>query len=236
RELSHFPGLHKRFNFLFLMRVNLICGVLLTLTINLLASSAILGQNINKNTVELGIRTTTLKAALQQLEVETGMSVFYPSEIVDRYEVSTLSPEKRTIAEFLDILLEGKPLAYSQRGKSIVLFEKNFSLEGDGQTTQQRIVNGQVLDTSGKPLGGVSVYIRDWKELPKAYIDVSSTATDANGIWSLPVPSDTTILVFSFIGYEKQEVRVGNRNSLSVTMEPDQAMQIEDVVVTGLFE
>ncbi|WP_187444187.1 SusC/RagA family TonB-linked outer membrane protein [Sphingobacterium phlebotomi] len=218
------------------MRVNLICGVLLTLTINLLASNSILGQNIHTNTVELGIRTTTLKAALQQLEVETGMSIFYPSEIVDRYGAPILPAQKRTIAETLDLLLQGKSLGYSQRGTSIVLFEKHMSFERGDQTAQHRVVNGQVLDVLGKPLGGVSVYIRNWQRLPQELRNVSSTATDENGIWSLPVPSDTTFLVFSFIGYEKQEIRVGNRSSLAVMLEPDQAMLIEDVVVTGLFE
>lgn len=218
------------------MRVNLICGVLLTLTINLLASNSILGQNIHTNTVELGIRTTTLKAALQQLEVETGMSIFYPSEIVDRYGAPILPSKKRTIAETLDLLLQGKSLDYSQRGKSIVLFEKNMPFERGEWAAQHRVVNGQVLDALGKPLGGVSVYIRNWQRLPQELRNVSSTATDENGIWSLPVSSDTTVLVFSFIGYEKQEIRVGNRNSLTVTMQPDQATQIEDVVVTGLFE
>src|SRR5690606_37735162 len=206
REPCRFPNLHKRFNFLFLMRVNLICGVLLTLTINLLASNSILGQNIHTNTVELGIRTATLKAALQQLEVETGMSIFYPSEIVDRYGAPILPAQKRTIAETLDLLLHGKSLDYSQRGKSIVLFEKNIPVERGEQAAQHRVVNGQVLDALGKPLGGVSVYIRNWQRLPHELRNISSTATDENGIWSLPVPSDTTVLVFSFIGYDKQEI------------------------------
>lgn len=236
RKLWRFSSVLKRSNFLFLMRVNLICSILLTLTINLLASNAILGQNINTNTVTLGSRGTTLKAALQQLEAETGMSIFYPSEIVDRYGVPTLTFKKRTIAEVLDILLEGKPLAYSQRGKNIVLFEKNTSSEMKSQTAQRRVINGQVLDAFGKPLGGVSVYIRGWQYLPQEYKDISSTATDENGIWSLPVPADTTFLVFSFIGYEVQEIQVGSRRSLTVTMQHDQATQIEGVVVTGLFE
>src|SRR5690606_1907863 len=141
-----------------------------------------------------------------------------------------------TIAETLDLLLQGKSLGYSQRGTSIVLFEKNMPFERGDQTAQHRVVNGQVLDALGKPLGGVSVYIRNWQRLPQELRNISSTATVETGIWSLPMPNDSTVLVFSFIGYEKQEMRVGNRNSLTVTMRPDQATQIEDVVVTGLFE
>lgn len=231
-----FLSLHGRHSFLFLMRVKLICGVLLTLTINLLASSPTVGQNIRANTVEFGIRTATLKAALKQLEEETGMSIFYPTEIVDRYSAPVLSPQKRTIAETLDLLLDDKPLGYSQRGKNIVLFEKRPSSQTSTQRGQQRVVNGQVLGAAGRPLGGVTVYVRNWQSLPRELRNVSSTATDANGIWSLPVPADTTVLVFSLIGYEKQEIAVGSRNSLVVTMQQDKATQIEDVVVTGLFE
>lgn len=238
RKLYGFSGLHKRSNFLFFMRVNLISGILLTLTINLLASNSSLGQNIHTHTVELGItHTTTLKAALQQLEAETGISIFYPSELVGKHSAPMLSSKKRTVAEVLDILLEGKSLDYSQRGKSIVLFEKTEPSGMERDVVQQRTVGGMVVDQSGKPLGGVSVYIRDWQYLPREQrTAVSSTATDENGHWSIPVPNDTTVVVFSFIGYEKQEIRVGNRSKMRVVMLPDQATQIEDVVVTGLFE
>src|SRR5690606_39148017 len=231
-----FLSLHRRHSFLFLMRVKLICGVLLTLTINLLASSPTVGQNIRTNTVEFGIRTATLKAALKQLEEETGMPIFYPTEIVDRYSAPVLSSQKRTIAETLDLLLDDKPLGYSQRGKNIVLFEQRPSSQTSTPRGQQRVVNGQVLGAAGRPLGGVTVYVRNWQSLPRELRNVSSTATDANGIWSLPVPADTTVLVFSLIGYEKQEIAVGSRNSLVVTMQQDKATQIEDGVVTGLFE
>src|SRR5690606_23216088 len=98
---------------------------------------------------------------------------------------------------------------------------------------QQRTVSGIVVDQSGKPLGGVSVYIRDWLYLPREQRSaVSSTATDENGHWSIPVPSDTTVLVFSFIGYEKQEIRVGDQRSLAVSMQPD-AKSVEEVIVIG---
>ncbi|SMG06180.1 TonB-linked outer membrane protein, SusC/RagA family [Sphingobacterium psychroaquaticum] len=239
--LCRFPSLLKRSNLLFLMRVNLICGLLLTLTINLLASNTTVGQNINTTTVEMGTRVSSLRNALKQLERETGMRVFYPSEVVDKYTVSALRTEKRTIGETLTLLLEDTSLGYQQRGRNIVLFQKEGSPREPltvvlPAAQQQQRVSGQVVDQSGKPIAGVSVVIRHWERLPQDSRANSSTATDENGHWSLAVPSDTTVFVFSFIGYQKQEIVIGKRTRLLVTLKPDQAQQIEDVVVTGLFE
>lgn len=228
---------HKRSNFSFLMRVNAICGLLLILTMNLLAANSTLGQDINTSRVELKMPSTTLKSALKQLEQETGLHIFYPTEIVDKYQVKNIDRKQRTVAQTLDLLLEGTALRYRQRGKNLVLFEDtDAAYVVAANKPQQRAVGGQVIDQDGKPLAGVSIVMRNWQKLARDLSYNSSTASDAAGHWSLMVPNDTIVLVFSFIGYEKQEIRVGNKTSFLVSLKPDDAQQIEDVVVTGLFE
>jgi hypothetical protein len=49
------------------------------------------------------------------------------------------------------------------------------------------------------------------------------------------VPSDTITLVFSMLGYETQEIKVGNRSQFQTVMKMS-TNEIEGVVVTGLFE
>ncbi len=230
-------ALHKRSNFSFLMRVHAICGLLLTLTVNLLAAHSTLGQDINTSRVELTMRSTTLKSALKKLEQETGLHIFYPTEIVDKYHIKNIDRKQRTVAQTLDLLLEGTALRYKQRGKNLVLFEDADAPHAmTVEKLQQRSVGGQVVDQDGKPLAGVSIVMRNWQRFSRELPYNTSTASDAAGHWSLMVPSDTTVLVFSFIGYEKQEIRVGSKTSLLVALKLDDAQQIEDVVVTGLFE
>lgn len=57
------------------------------------------------------------------------------------------------------------------------------------------------------------------------------TATDINGNFSIEVPNANAVLVFSFIGFKQQEVRVGNSSVLNVLLEPDLSALSEIVVV-----
>ncbi len=219
---------------LFFMKVNLLCGFILALSMSL-AWSKTHGQNIYTKKVELGLGSVTLKSALAELEKRTGMSIFYPTELVEKYDVTTLVPSRRTIAGTLNELLEGTRLGYSQSGKSIVLFEKTETNPVIMSAVQQVSRGGIVKDQNGQPIAGVSVVMKNWFVIYKQLGIQTSTATDANGHWSLRVPSDTITLVFSLLGYQTQEIKIGNRNNFEVTLK-QATQEIEGVVVTGLFE
>ncbi|HOK51595.1 MAG TPA: SusC/RagA family TonB-linked outer membrane protein, partial [Bacteroidales bacterium] len=56
--------------------------------------------------------------------------------------------------------------------------------------------------------------------------------TDANGRYSIKVPSAESILVFSFIGYQSSEVLVGDQTTVNVTLN-EEVSQLDEVVVVG---
>src|SRR5687767_10820950 len=73
-------------------------------------------------------------------------------------------------------------------------------------------IAGQVVDENGAPFPGVNVVLKG---------TTTGTATDTNGKYAIEVPEDNAILVFSFVGYASQEVAVGGRSTIDVTMNPD---------------
>jgi TonB-linked SusC/RagA family outer membrane protein len=84
-------------------------------------------------------------------------------------------------------------------------------------------VSGTVTGPAGEPLPGVSVSIKGTQ---------TGTTTDPTGNFSLTVPDENVILVFSYVGYASQEIRVGNRTTLNVSLVAStQAM--DEVVVIG---
>ncbi|WP_035464393.1 SusC/RagA family TonB-linked outer membrane protein [Algoriphagus vanfongensis] len=87
----------------------------------------------------------------------------------------------------------------------------------------QRTVTGTVLDEYDVGLPGVSVLVKG---------TTSGTATDIDGKFSLNVPNDDAVLVFSFIGYAKVEQVVGNRSVIDVKLAPDE-QTLTELVVTG---
>lgn len=86
-----------------------------------------------------------------------------------------------------------------------------------------KYVNGTVTDEGGHSLPGVNVVIKG---------TTSGVITDINGFYSIEVPSEKSILVFSYIGFEVQEIRVGQRKIIDVVMTGE--AELQEVVVTGV--
>lgn len=86
-----------------------------------------------------------------------------------------------------------------------------------------RTITGQVTDSQGAPLPGVTVLLKG---------SAHGVATDAQGRYSIQVPTTGGSLVFSFIGFVTQEVTITKGNVINVTMVED-VRSLEEAVVTG---
>ncbi|WEK17705.1 MAG: TonB-dependent receptor [Candidatus Pedobacter colombiensis] len=89
--------------------------------------------------------------------------------------------------------------------------------------TAQVVINGTVKDAKGKPIPGVSVRIKG---------SGTVTSTDANGAYKLTLPIGNEILVFSYIGFNTQEVRPGNKTTINIILEEGNS-GLDEVVVIG---
>ncbi|TRX58456.1 TonB-dependent receptor [Fulvivirga sp. M361] len=92
-----------------------------------------------------------------------------------------------------------------------------------GQVQAQSIVTGRVVsEGDGDPLPGVNILVKDSNK---------GTASDIDGRYSLEVDADD-ILVFSYIGFTAQEVRVNGRSVIDVALVLD-VSQLQEIVVVG---
>ncbi|MDO9338892.1 MAG: SusC/RagA family TonB-linked outer membrane protein [Bacteroidales bacterium] len=92
-----------------------------------------------------------------------------------------------------------------------------------GNSMAQKIVTGTVTDEAKNPLTGVTVIVQGTS---------IGTLTNANGGFSLSVPTDARTLVFSFIGMKTYEVAIGDLTTFNVVMTVDIGM-LEEVIVIG---
>lgn len=74
---------------------------------------------------------------------------------------------------------------------------------------QETVVQGTVADEKGVTLPGVTVAVKDSK---------TAVVTDISGKFRLTLPANAKILVFTFIGAEKQEVVIGNKTTFTITL------------------
>ena len=94
---------------------------------------------------------------------------------------------------------------------------------GSDQAQKEMRITGKVLDEDGKPLPGASILLAG---------SLKGVMSDADGSYEITVPSTGSTLEFSYVGYVKQQVRVGTSTVINVTLVM-QYNSISAVVVVG---
>ena len=87
---------------------------------------------------------------------------------------------------------------------------------------QDKRVTGVVLDDTGTPVIGANVLVKG---------TTIGTITDMDGRFSLEAPADA-VLQISYIGFLTQEITVGNKNEISISLRED-AEALDELVVVG---
>jgi TonB-linked SusC/RagA family outer membrane protein len=89
----------------------------------------------------------------------------------------------------------------------------------------QTSVSGRITSNEdASPLPGVNVLVKGTTQ---------GTITDANGNYSIQVPNNDAVLIFSFVGYLTQEVAVAGNSTMNIVL-PADAKQLSEVVITAL--
>ena len=87
---------------------------------------------------------------------------------------------------------------------------------------QQNTISGTVSDENGLPLLGATIVISG---------TTSGTTTDFDGNYKINA-NTVDVLTFSYVGYQSQNITVGNSNTVNVTLQLDNTL--DEVVVTAL--
>lgn len=134
----------------------------------------------------------------------------------------------QTVADALTFALANTEFeAALSRRREVVLVKKPIPVEPpvvQPVVVQVRTVTGVVFDaTTGEALTGVSVQVKG---------TTFGAATDLDGRFSVNVPAEYDVLLFSYVGYRPQEVTLGNQTSLEIQLIQD-FLGLDDLVVVG---
>ncbi|GAA0873337.1 TonB-dependent receptor [Gangjinia marincola] len=92
-----------------------------------------------------------------------------------------------------------------------------------GTFAQTKEITGTVTGSDGIPIPGVNMFLKGTSR---------GTSTNFDGEYSITVPQEGATLVFSYVGFKKQEVAVGEQNVINVSLE-EQTNALDEVVVIG---
>ena len=170
--------------------------------------------------VSLKMNNVSVKEAMTQLKNKSGYSFVYKVGDLDTRKI--VSVKAKQLNEAIDQILYGQEVVYEVKGKNIIV-QKGQARQNTSKDTKKRKVTGTVSDANGEPIIGATI-----KEKGTA----NGTASDLDAKFSLEV-SPGAVLEISYIGYQTQEVKVGDRTSLSVTLAENQQI-LDEVVVWAM--
>lgn len=164
----------------------------------------------------------SLKKFFKEIEKQSEFYFMYNNSKIDVKRKVSIHVEQLTIYQILDKVLRNADINYEIINKQIVLTPKG---KESSENIRQKLikVTGTVVDDSGASLPGVSVVLKGTTE---------GTITDLNGEFEIDVPNTESVLIFSFIGYQRQELVVGNQTNFKIVM-VESTTDIDEVVVVG---
>ncbi|GAA4457235.1 TonB-dependent receptor [Nibrella saemangeumensis] len=183
--------------------------------------------------VTLNLEEKEIRKVLALLEKVTEVRFMYSSQVVQGNPKVSLHVANEPLGEVLDRLLKPLRIQYELIGNKVVLTSVSTSLNLSNLTMRMaqelatrvdRTITGTITaEENGAPLPGVNVIVKG---------SIRGATSDVNGKYSLAIPDNAVTLIFSFIGYETQEVAVGNRLVVDVNLKVD-VRSLNEVVVIG---
>jgi TonB-linked SusC/RagA family outer membrane protein len=220
--MNHCPVPYTKRAFKNCMLVMKITTIMITV-LALNVSATLYSQSMK---LSLDIHDATIKEALQQIESETEFRFIYESGKVDLNRKINIRAMDKTVEDILDQIFRSENIHYVVTEGKLILIdpwtEKTAEKVEPAPIQQGVVVAGTVTD-NGEPMPGVNVLVKG---------TLNGVVTDANGRYAITVPDEQTVLVFSFVGYTSQEIPVGDKTTVDLTMAED-LQAIEEIVVVG---
>lgn len=192
----------------------------------LLLTSIFLQTSLAGVAQRVTLNATQVKLAdlFQTIKKQTGYVVIHDSPELESLRADVHLTDA-TVQEALETVLLNKPYRFSIVDRNIFIrYDASRKTREPKQTAQQqRTVSGTVTSDTGEPLQAVTIRLSSGNTVGE---------TDPQGNFRIQIGPDESLLQFSIVGYETQVIKLGQENTVRVTM-PTLISNIEEVIVVG---
>lgn len=200
---------------LLIMRLTL----LLILT-TIIASAGNLYSQKARFSMELN--NVTIKQVFNEIEKNSEFIIVYSDDMVDVSKTVSVNADDATVNVVFEQAFQGTNLSFIISDRQIAITEKPANVPNNS-VQQNKVLNGIVNDSKGEPLVGVTIYMKE---------TTIGTVSNFEGGFTLEVPTNAKTLVFSFIGFQTQEIEIGNQTLFSITL-LEEVLELEEVIAVG---
>ncbi len=183
--------------------------------------------------ITLSKKNASLEQVFWSISSQSKYEFIYDAAMLKEAKPVDVEFEKSTLESVLKQCFANQPLTYTINDNTVIVKRKpllflsprvrEFNLSVPDEVPPVT-VRGQVTDSDGITLPGVSIKLKG---------TTIGTTTDTDGRYTLNVPDDSGVLIFTSIGFVTQEIAVSGRNSINVKLEMANNV-MNEVVVTAL--
>lgn len=166
--------------------------------------------------LNLKLEDATVKEVFNTIRLQSDFTFIYAEEEIEKLPAVTINRSEATVEEVIDVCLQKSNLSYEVKDKVIIVKPQEIKQE-------KKEVKGRVTDSKGNPMVGVSISLVGYNV---------GTASDANGIFTLPVAESSGEIRLSFIGFNTQKVAYTLGKPLIVKLE-EKISDIDEVTVVA---
>lgn len=167
--------------------------------------------------VTLNIKSADFTKVINAIQKQTNYHFVFSERKIPSTKKLSINVQNEDVSVVLKNLLAGSEFTFTQLENNLIV------ITSKDEVVNFAVVTGKVLDDKGSPAPGVTVKVKGTN---------AGTVTDLNGNYSINVPDNGT-LVFSYIGFETQEVTVAGKTVINVTLAAS-SKGLNEVVVTAL--
>ncbi|BDD05305.1 SusC/RagA family TonB-linked outer membrane protein [Aureibacter tunicatorum] len=188
----------------------------------------------------LHVESKSLMEVFGILEQRAGVKFGFVDGDFDITQQVSVRVDNADLDEVLDQLSDQANLEFMKTGKSVMVKSRKtkasstkadrFSREQKGvedirsaQTQEKQVLSGKVKDSTGESIPGINIVVKGTSR---------GTMTDFEGNFTLKVDEGDAILVVSGVGFQTQEIAIGNRSTFDIVLQAD-VQQLSEVVVIG---
>ncbi|MBD1366596.1 SusC/RagA family TonB-linked outer membrane protein [Mucilaginibacter sp. ZT4R22] len=172
--------------------------------------------------ISLSEKNVSLDKIFKKISQQSGYDFLIKGSTLTGIKPVTINLKNVELTDVLNIICKDQPIQYKIENKRIVISQVSESFIDQVKSFFSEVtINGSVVDESGAPMPGTTVKVKE-KDIV--------VVTDKAGKFTITVPNEKSLLVFSFIGFVTQEVPA--KTGMLVTMKPG-SNKLEETVIVG---
>ncbi len=172
--------------------------------------------------ISLTLENKSTRDVIREIERVSEYRFFYNEDLQGLDQKISINTSDANIQTVLNEIQRQTSIHYVIKENNQIVLSSRVKSDKTQQDDKVRTIKGTIVDETKEPIVGANVMIKG---------TTNGTITDMDGNFTLDVPSGA-LLQITYIGYASQEVSVGEKSSLSITLKED-SKALEEVVVIG---